>query len=238
MSPWHSALDWMLMPLSGSAEHVISTGISWHARCMVLSWGVLMPVGALVARYFKVSAHQKWPHELDSKGWWHSHRVLQSLGICAMTIGVFLVWGQSPRNTLAASAHAWGGWALVTLGWFQVAAALARGSKGGPTDKGLRGDHYDMTKYRLWFERLHKGLGWLGILAAVAVITLGLKIVDAPRWMALALSAWWFTLAYLSLRWQQNGRCIDTYQAIWGPDPKHPGNRIQPIGWGVRRPLE
>jgi hypothetical protein len=37
-------------------------------------------------------------------------------------------------------------------------------------------------------------------------------------------------------RWQRAGRCIDTYQAIWGPDPAHPGNRRPPVGWGVRRP--
>ena len=37
-------------------------------------------------------------------------------------------------------------------------------------------------------------------------------------------------------RLQRQGRCIDTYQAIWGPDPRHPGNRLKPVGWGVRRP--
>jgi hypothetical protein len=98
-----------------------------------------------------------------------------------------------------------------------------------------RGDHYDMTPHRLHFERVHKGLGWLSVLAALAVLGLGLQVADAPRWMAGLLAVWWLLLAVLAWQWQRQGRCIDTYQAIWGPDPRHPGNRLKPIGWGVRR---
>jgi hypothetical protein len=73
------------------------------------------------------------------------------------------------------------------------------------------------------------------VLLAVLVIALGLVAADAPRWMALALAVWWLMLGALGWRWQTQGRCIDTYQAIWGPDPMHPGNRVPPLGWGVRR---
>ncbi len=34
---------------------------------------------------------------------------------------------------------------------------------------------------------------------------------------------------------QRAGRCIDTYQAIWGLDPSLPGNRRRPIGLGIVR---
>jgi len=231
-------LDWWLTPLSGALDHQIAEWASWHARCMVLGWGLLLPVGALAARYFKVTPGQPWPQELDNTSWWHTHRVLQWGGITFVTAGAVLAWGHGTLDTAAATAHAWGGWALVLLGWLQVAAGLARGSKGGPTDSSLRGDHYDMTPHRLRFERMHKGLGWLAVLAAVVVIALGLTVADAPRWMALALCVWWSALAVLALHWQRQGRCIDTYQAIWGADPAHPGNRLRPIGWGVRRPLE
>ena len=84
---------------------------------------------------------------------------------------------------------------------------------------------------------MHKGLGWAALLASVVVITLGLLIVDAPRWMALILGVWCLSLMAAFVRLQGAGRCIDTYQAIWGPDPAHPGNRVAAIGWGVRRPL-
>ncbi len=230
-------LDWLATSLSGAAAHAIEGWASWHARLMVLAWGVLLPVGALAARYFKVTPRQRWPHELDNQGWWHTHRTLQWAGIVVMSVGLGVAWGHAAGATAAARAHAWAGWSVVVLGWLQIVAGIARGSKGGPTSAQHRGDHYDMTPYRRWFERLHKSLGWVAVLLSMLVIALGLVIADAPRWMALVLVAWWIALALAAWRWQLQGRCVDTYQAIWGPDPRHPGNRIAPVGWGVRRPL-
>jgi hypothetical protein len=74
------------------------------------------------------------------------------------------------------------------------------------------------------------------LLLAIAAIALGLIAADAPRWMPLTLALWWTTLAAWAWRAQRAGRCIDTYQAIWGPEARHPGNRLTPIGLGVHRP--
>jgi hypothetical protein len=228
----------LLLPLSGASEHTIAPWSYWHARCMVLAWGVLLPLGALVARFYKITPRQNWPHELDNKAWWHSHRVLQYSGVVVMSLGLALAWQQGQGATAAARWHAWGGWALCGVGWFQVLAAWVRGSKGGPTEPQLRGDHYDMTHHRQVFEHLHKTLGWLALLAAMAVTVSGLLMADAPRWMLLLLALWWLALTLAFVRLQKQGRCIDTYQAIWGPSLKHPGN-TQPLarltGWGVRR---
>lgn len=229
-------IDWLLTPLSGAAQHHIEPWAYWHARLMVLGWGVLLPLGVLAARYFKITSRQRWPQELDNKAWWYAHCTLQWAGIAAMTVGAALAWGQGAGGSQVARLHAWGGWTLVVLGWLQIAAGLGRGSKGGPTGERFRGDHYDMTPHRVWFERLHKSFGWLALLLAVAVTLLGLQAADAPRWMLVVLKAWWMLLALAAWRWQRQGRCVDTYQAIWGPDPRHPGNRVRPIGWGVRRP--
>ena len=72
----------------------------------------------------------------------------------------------------------------------------------------------------------------------MGVMVAGLLLADAPRWMPLALGLWWLSLLGLAWQWQKQGRCIDTYQAIWGPDARHPGNHLPPIGWGIRRPFE
>jgi hypothetical protein len=229
-------LDWLLTPLSGAADHHLAPWAYWHARLMVVGWGVLLPLGALMARYFKVMPGQRWPEQLDNKAWWHGHQALQWGGVLVMTLGLAVSWGHAAGATAAARWHVWGGWAIAALGWLQIAAGLARGSKGGPRDAQLRGDHYDMTPHRVRFERLHKTFGWAAVLGAIAVIGLGLVAADAPRWMALTLGLWWTMLGALAWRWQRQGRCIDTYQAIWGPDPRHPGNRRDPVGWGVRRP--
>jgi hypothetical protein len=133
------------------------------------------------------------------------------------------------------------GWTVMALGWLQVLGGLLRGTKGGPTDSravGLAGDHYLMTPRRVAFERLHKIGGYVALVLALAVIPLGLALADAPRWMWLVIGGWWLVLAVAAVRLQQLGRCLDTYQAIWGPDPALPGNRLQPIGWGVSRPLD
>ena len=228
-------LAWLQVPLSGSAEHHIADWASWHARLMVLGWAVLLPLGALIARYFKVMPRQDWPRQLDNKAWWIAHRGLQYTGVVVMTAGLGLAWGQGTGTSAAARAHALLGWALCLAGWAQVASGLLRGSKGGPTDRQLQGDHYDMTRWRYAFERLHKALGWLALVGAVGAIALGLAVADAPRWMALVLGAWWLALAALFVCLQHQGRCIDTYQAIWGPDEHHPGNHLPVVGWGVRR---
>jgi hypothetical protein len=231
-------MDWLQTPLSGSGEHSIAPWAFWHARAMVLGWGVLLPLGALLARFFKVTRSQNWPADLDNKTWWCGHLALQYIGVALVSIGVVLSFNQGPHTSLAAQLHAWAGWSLFAAAWVQVLAGWLRGSKGGPTDSTLRGDHYDMTRRRLVFEHLHKSLGWLAVLVAVGVIVSGLVLVDAPRWMLVVLCVWWLALTAGFALLQKRGLVIDTYQAIWGPDLIHPGNRRPQTGWGVSRPLD
>ena len=165
--------DWLATPWSGATTHQIAPWAYWHARCMVLAWGLLLPLGALLARFFKVVPRQDWPRQRDNPMWWHGHRGLQWAGVLAMSLGAALAWGQAGGATPAARLHAWVGWGLVALGWLQILGGWLRGSKGGPTDIQLRGDHYDMTPRRLAFERWHKGLGWVALLVSVGVVLLG-----------------------------------------------------------------
>lgn len=228
-------LAWLLTPLSGATTHSIAGWTAWHARLMVLSWGILIPIGAITARFYKVTEAQDWPAQLDNKTWWHLHRWIQGIGVLVMTVGVALVFGVGTRSGISAWTHVVLGWSVCAVGWLQVAAGILRGSKGGATEAQVRGDHYDMSRWRLWFERLHKGLGWLAIVVAAPTIAIGLKVADAPRWMAVVLTFCWVGMGIWFVRLQVVGRCMDTYQAIWGPEDVHPGNRMPPIGWGVRR---
>jgi hypothetical protein len=92
-----------------------------------------------------------------------------------------------------------------------------------------------MTPRRLAFEYAHKTLGYLALLLGIAAIATGLWQANAPRWMALGLIGWWGCVIAAFIVLQRRGRAFDTYQAIWGPDLRHPGNRRKPIGWGIRR---
>ena len=234
-------MRWWLSPLSGSGSHQLDTSIVWHARAMVLAWAILLPLGAVAARYLMVTPGQNWPHQLDNRTWWHAHRSLQYAGAVLMIVGIALLFDWRSAATAApfslAFWHGYVGWAVVALGVLQILSAWFRGSKGGPTDTQLRGDHYDMTRHRLRFEALHKLGGWLSVVLAVVTVILGLIAADAPRWMPLALTVWWIVLIAAALYLQRTGHCIDTYQAIWGPDMKHPGNQRKINGWGMRRPL-
>ncbi|QUD90233.1 cytochrome b561 domain-containing protein [Phenylobacterium montanum] len=233
-------VHWLMRPWSGDLHHHLAMPIAWHARLMVAGWVVAMPIGILVARFFKVLPSQNWPKELDNKTWWNWHRLLQALGYVLALGAIWLVWDLPRPTGLLMLLHVAAGWTVVTLGGLQILSGLLRGSKGAPADVATgraaeRGDHYDMTRRRIVFEHVHKAGGYVAVLLSWATAVMGLILVDAPRWMWLVIGLWWIVAALCFAIWQRLGLCIDTYQAIWGADPVHPGNTVRPIGFGVRR---
>lgn len=229
-------LEWLHAPFSGAPAGTIASDVPWHARLMVLAWGLMIPAGALWARFCKVSAEQDWPRELNDKQWWRAHLGL-AIGAVLLSMGaVTLVSGREPTDARA-NLHHLLGWTVLLAGLWQALHGLARGTEGGPTAATPRGDHFDRTLRRVLFERIHESLGWIAVLAAVAAILSGLWVTDAPRLMFAAVVSWWCLPSAASVHWQRAGRAFDTCQAIWGPDPALPGNRRAPVGWGVvRRP--
>ncbi len=235
-------MAWLILPLSGLPDHSIDPMLAWHGRLMVLAWGILIPLGVLAARFFKILPHQDWPRVLDNRVWWNAHRGLQYGGIALSIVGVIIAYRAAPGVDPWRSAHTVLGWLIAVAGVLQVVGGWLRGSTGGPASavSGMpsapsSGDHYLMTHRRICFERIHKTLGWLTVIVAMATIILGLWAADAPRWMLAFVLVWWLALAGAFALLQRAGRCIDTYQAIWGPSSTHPGNRRKPIGPGIKR---
>ncbi|MDE0210842.1 MAG: cytochrome B, partial [Boseongicola sp.] len=62
-----------------------------------------------------------------------------------------------------------------------------------------------------------------------------LHSANAPIWMWGAIMIWWAILLGVAFILQVTLGAVDTYQAIWGIDPELPGNRIEPIGFGIKR---
>ena len=56
-----------------------------------------------------------------------------------------------------------------------------------------------------------------------------------PVWIWGAILLWWVLLLAATLYLQTTRGALDTYQAIWGTDPDLPGNRLKPIGFGIKR---
>lgn len=241
-----SLITWLAQPVSGAQNHFISFEHQWHARFMTLSWGVLIPLGIVIARYYKVLPTQRWPEHLDNQFWWKSHLCLQISGCLLSVPALWLVadWTLG-GDTAARTLHEWLGWSIVLFSITQLMGGALRGTKGdvpllgdpGVAEKvvSLDGDHYLMTRRRCLFEYVHKVVGYLALVLACANILLGLAVADAPRWMWLLLIGFWSALLVLSIVLQKQGRCVDTYQAIYGPEPALPGNQRPPIGFGVRR---
>ncbi|MEM9578105.1 MAG: cytochrome b561 domain-containing protein [Pseudomonadota bacterium] len=229
-------MEWLLAPIDPSRAHDVGFAISWHARLMVLGWGVLAPLAVLMARFFKVMPGQDWPREVDNQIWWRSHWMGQSLVVILSLAGLALVL---PTDLSAMTAHNWMGYAVLSGACIQVVLGFFRGSKGGPTapaaDGSLRGHHYDMTPWRLAFEALHKSVGYATLVLAMATILFGLWKANGPVWMWGALILWWTALMIIFIVLQRRGMAVDTYQAIWGTDPTHPGNQRPAPGWGMRR---
>ncbi|WP_299283257.1 cytochrome b561 domain-containing protein [uncultured Tateyamaria sp.] len=226
--------EWLLAPVDPSRAHAVGAALAYHARLMVLAWAVCVPIGIIAARFYKITPRQNWPIELDNQAWWITHRVVQYGATVFMIAALLLILWRPQTVAVLPGPHACIGWTVLALTATQVVGGILRGSKGGPTDRQMRGDHYDMTPRRLVFEYAHKSLGYVAwLLSCVAVFT-GLWQANGPNWMWIALGLWYLVLVAAFAWLQAQGRATDTYQAIWGSDPNLPGNKRPAIGIGVR----
>jgi len=231
-------IEWLLTPVDPERVHEVGSLVAWHGRGMVLAWGIILPLGVIAARFYKVMPGQDWPREIENPVWWLLHRVLQygGLGIMVLALVAILL---SDVSMPGAALHVWMGWSMFALAAIQFVAALMHGTKGGPRDRGpdgsMFGDHYNMTRHRIVFEWVHKNLGYLLLGMSVVSIISGLWISNALRWMWVVQIIWWIVIVWWFAALQRRGRAIDTYQAIWGTHPEHPGNRTKPVGWGITR---
>ena len=235
-----NSLEWLSGSVDSTRGHDIGVQVSWHARIMMLAWGILIPLGVIAARFFKIWPGQNWPIELDRREWWYAHLLLQVGGAVLAVGGLVLIYFWSDYDGETNSfTHRSFGWLTMSCLFIQISGGVLRGTSGGPTypapDGSWRGDHYDMTWRRKTFERIHKVIGYLALVSGCITITLGLWMLNAPRWMCLVILLWWLVLIVCVCILQKRGYAIDTYQAIWGTDSKHPGNRSKPIGFGVRQ---
>ena len=234
----NQVVEWLFSNWDSRREHKIDFGSQWHARAMFIAWGVLLPCGILIARFYKITPKQNFPHELNNKFWWHSHLFLQATGCwIALFAVLFMLYYNS--HTVDAPIHRLLGWITMGLAVAQVLLGVFRGKSGGPEDPApdgsWRGDHYDMTRRRYFFEYTHKTMGYVAVLFSWAATLTGLWYVNAPKGMVLFIVLFWVVLVGVFIRLQCQGRTFDTYQAIWGTSPEHPGNTKKNVGLGVNR---
>ncbi|KAK6919247.1 AIR12, DOMON domain [Dillenia turbinata] len=128
-----------------------------HGVLNAVSWGILMPIGVIIARYVKV-------FEAADPAWFYLHVGCQS---SAYIVGV-AGWGTGMKlgsdSPIEQTTHRNIGIALFCLGTLQVFALLLRPKK----------DH----KFRLYWNIYHHSVGYTVILLSQINIFKGFDILD------------------------------------------------------------
>ncbi|KAK8943852.1 hypothetical protein KSP40_PGU018925 [Platanthera guangdongensis] len=158
----HSSLT--LDFLSGQSSVSVNSGLrrkNIHGVLNSVSWGILMPLGAIVARYMRVFGSA-------DPAWFYLHVACQ----CSAYIVGVAGWGTglklgSDSKGITYGSHRNIGITLFCLATLQVFALLLRPNK----------DH----KYRLYWNVYHHAIGYTIIILSVVNIFKGLDILDPDR---------------------------------------------------------
>ncbi|XP_073143169.1 cytochrome b561 and DOMON domain-containing protein At5g47530-like [Henckelia pumila] len=132
-----------------------------HGVVNVVSWGILIPIGAMTARYLKV-------FKAANPAWFYLHAACQTsayiVGVAGWATGLKL---GSDSPGVVHSLHRNIGITLFALGTLQVFALLLR----------PKPDH----KYRIYWNVYHIGIGYSVIILSIINIFQGLDILDPEK---------------------------------------------------------
>ncbi|NTA40242.1 cytochrome b561 domain-containing protein [Agrobacterium salinitolerans] len=205
---------------------------NYHAILMFSVWGVCVPAILFLTRFAKpaptLNGSMSRPQE--PLIWFNFHKY--GLYCCmSASIGGGLL-AVIVSNGVSGSIHSFLGIATVVFGALQLVIAAMRGSRGGKFAPGVnlddpltwRGDHYDMTPRRLWFEAAHKTVGYATLFSATGAIATGL----AQYWMieiGIMAATVFVTGVIAAIVFEGLGKRHDTYQSYYGNHPDHPHNK-------------
>ncbi|KAK9815315.1 hypothetical protein WJX72_001554 [[Myrmecia] bisecta] len=124
-----------------------------HAWLMITSWGFMIPVGVMIARYLR--AWDPW--------WFHLHRGIQLTAVLAgfAGMGVGISMGR-PMGTQLEQDHRIIGFTVMGLGFLQVLAIILRPHK-----------EARIRRYWNWY---HWWVGRSAVALAITNVYLGLKV--------------------------------------------------------------
>jgi len=148
-----------------------------HGALMFVSWGVLLPLGAALARFAKTVRPTTGPAAF----WFLCHRLVQTVGLCVAIAGLAVAIAMVAPGPHFSGVHHVCGLVAMVLGLLQPLNAVFRPhppAKGAPR-----------STARLLWEVLHKGSGYCALLLAVATIFLGLKQIGASLDLSIAYGA-------------------------------------------------
>ncbi|XP_073144219.1 cytochrome b561 and DOMON domain-containing protein At3g07570-like [Henckelia pumila] len=140
-----------------------------HGILNMLGWGILMPIGVMVARYMR-----QW-----DPIWFYSHVAIQSTGFVLGVIGIICGFVLQNRLKTPVKKHKGIGVFILVLGCLQVIAFLARPDKTSKVRKYWNWYHFIVGRVLIFaaavnvFYGIHlakAGAGWNAGFASVLVI--------------------------------------------------------------------
>ncbi|KAF4367696.1 hypothetical protein G4B88_001448 [Cannabis sativa] len=167
----------LLMRGSAEAEQDLRPVLAVHGFMMFLAWGILLPGGAVAARYLK---------HVKGDGWYKIHVYLQYSGLSIVMLALLFAVAEL-RAFHVGSLHVKFGIIAIFLGCLQPVNASFR------PKKPLNGEEVS-PKRRLW-EYLHMNMGRSAIVAGIAALFTGMKHLgdrydENVHGLNLALIAW------------------------------------------------
>ncbi len=209
----------------------------YHAMLMTGVWFLLVPIGVIAVRFFKPKPTtygiEKETGRLNAKlRWWTIHYVILYMAIGLALVG--MATATLASGGFSGSMHAIFGFGTILFGCLQIFSAWLRGSHGGkhgadsdPDDPSTwRGDHFDMTPRRRWFEAYHKSTGYFTIILALAAVASGLQQFWVPQIaIAVILLLAASLIAYVLM--EGKGYRQDTYRSVYGNHADNPYNRYR-----------
>jgi len=150
---------------SGEAASVAVPFSVWqwqliHGLFMFVGWGVVLPMGVLVARFFKGRLNTGQP-----KRWYVLHRSLQLFGLLLTLVGFILSLTREEFGEID-TKHGSLGIIVMSLGLMQPLNAFLRPHKPSSAEP--------KSTLRTAWEWLHKSNGYIVLSLAVATIFMGI----------------------------------------------------------------
>ncbi|CAN6978385.1 unnamed protein product [Brassica rapa subsp. trilocularis] len=140
-----------------------------HGLVNTVSWGILMPIGVMAARYMKT-------YETLDPTWFYVHVVCQLTGYLAGLLGGLGTAIYMARHTgMRSTAHTVIGILIFCLGFLQILALKARPGK----------DH----KYRTYWNWYHHTMGYVVVVLSVYNIYKGFVILQPGSGWKIAYTA-------------------------------------------------
>ncbi|WVZ67843.1 hypothetical protein U9M48_016871 [Paspalum notatum var. saurae] len=150
-----------------------------HGAMAALGWGVLMPLGVALARYFK--RHDPF--------WFYAHISVQGVGFVLGTAGVVAGFRLND-DVSGADTHQAIGITILVCGCLQVLAFLARPDKS--------------SKFRRYWNWYHHNVGRAAVVCAIANVFIGLSIAHeataASAFYGIFIALWVIASLVLEVR--------------------------------------